>query len=366
MNIAFVIPSFGPGGAERVASLLCNFWSSRGNAVTAIAFDSPLAKPFHVLDPAVELRKIDALNVRFDLPSRAVTNVRRLFRLRSLLRLLQPNVIVSFTTEANLVALMAGYGLGVPVVVSERNQPDRPGLDRLSKMARSLCYPNAAGLVVQTEALAAWARRHYRVPVFVVPNPIHPSKRMHARPSDRRDTLNLVAVGRLVRQKGYDLLVESFASLAAMYKDWQLTIYGDGPERPSLQARIDHYDLQGRIFLPGLRKGIQTVLAEADLFVHPSRYEGFPNALMEALASGCPVVASACDGTTDILGGGQYGLLVPVENVEALSAALAQMMSSPALRATYAEQAPQSVAQFDIEIIGERWLNLLAMVTDKR
>lgn len=364
LDIAFVIPSFGPGGAERVASLLCNFWSSRGHTVTAITFDSPSFKPFHALNATVELHQIDAVNVTANPFSRIATNVRRFSRLRSLLRALQPDVMVSFTTEANVVALIAGYGLGIPIVISERNQPDRPGLGRLTRTARRLCYPAAAALVVQTEEIAAWGRR-YGVPVDVVPNPIRRMERVSARSPDHKVERNLIAVGRLVPQKGYDILIESFASLVDRFADWQLTIYGEGPERASLQARVDGYGLEKRISLPGVRDDIETVLVDADLFVHPSRYEGYPNALMEALALGCPVVASACPGgTTDLLGGGKYGLLVPSENVEALSAALARMMSSPDLRSSYAGQTPQAMKVFDIDIIGERWLSLLAAVCD--
>lgn len=362
MRIGFVIPSFGPGGAERVGSLLCNFWSEQGHSVTAITFDAPATEPFYKLDRRVALRQINAFNVTRNPAWRLITNGRRLYRLRSAFRALQLNVVVSFMTEANIASLCAAYGLGIPVIVSERNQPDRPGLGRLRRALRQLCYPMSTALVVQTEEIARWAERLH-ASVYVLPNPVRPIAPSQAAARRRTKEHRLVAVGRLVPQKGYDLLIESFASLADAHPDWNLVIYGEGPARASLESRIGKLGLTNRVSLLGFRKDIEAVLDNADLFVHPSRFEGYPNALIEALAAGCAVVASACPGgTVEILDGGRYGLLVPREDVEALTGAIGRMMSDPTLRATYAECASQAVAHLNVEVIGARWLQLMGLV----
>jgi glycosyltransferase involved in cell wall biosynthesis len=119
--------------------------------------------------------------------------------------------------------------------------------------------------------------------------------------------------------------------------------------------------LSERIALPGVRQDIAAAFASADLFVLPSRYEGYPNVLLEALASGLAVIATDCPGATaEILQGGKYGLLVKPENIPALTAALERVMSDDRLRRRFAAQAREAVSALDVAVVGERWIALLA------
>jgi GalNAc-alpha-(1->4)-GalNAc-alpha-(1->3)-diNAcBac-PP-undecaprenol alpha-1,4-N-acetyl-D-galactosaminyltransferase len=360
MKIVFVLPTFGAGGAERVASLLCNAWSQAGHSVTAVTFEAPGEDQVHVLDEAVTLRQIDALNTNGNPVSRIATNVRRVTRLREALKSFAPDVIVAFTTEANVVTLWSARELGIPVVVSERNQPDRPGLGRLRKGLRRLTYPKASAIVVQTEAIANWARRRFDVPVHVLPNPVR-LEAWEGLTSIRSPEKRLVAVGRLARQKGFDRLIANFARLAPKHPDWSLLIYGEGKERGPLEAEIERLGLNDRIFLPGVRKDMHGVFGSADLFVLSSRYEGYPNVLLEALAAGCPVIATDCPGAVaDILDQGRYGMLVPSDDDDALALGLDRLMSDETLRASYAETAPGAVKDLEAGAVARRWLDLFA------
>lgn len=365
MRIAFLLPTLGPGGAERVASLLCTYWAEQGHAVTLITFEAEGAEGTYELDKRVSIRRVDALN-RIRVPSaRLVTNFRRLARIRAVFKGCSPDVIVAFTTEANIVAVLSAVGLSVPVVISERNQPDRPGLGRFTLAMRRLSYELATALVFQSEALARWGRKRFRVPVHVLPNPVQLDawREGNADRSGKR----LIAVGRLVRQKGFDLLIESFERIAGRHAGWMLRIYGEGPERETLAAQIAAVGLAERVELPGVRNDISVVLAGADLLVLPSRFEGYPNVLLEALAAGLPVIATDCPGATaEIAGGGRYALLVPPENVEALSEALDRMMESEELRARFAGQARDAVSALDVAQIGRRWLDLLGSLASDR
>ncbi len=365
MRIAFVIPSLGPGGAERVASILCSFWTQQGQTITLVMFEAEGTPPFYPLHEAISLRYLDACGGQRSVLTRLTSNIRRVLRLRSLVRALHPDVVVAFTTEANVVSLCACLGLGVPVVISERNQPDRTGLGKLNKIARSMTYAFATTIVMQTEPIATWARARFRVPVAIIPNPVllkhteppHGDRLSAARHARKR----IISVGRLAHQKGFDILIRSFAGLAAKHPDWRLVIYGEGPERAALEQLRAESGLAGRIALPGTTKDIEAAFYEASLFVLPSRFEGYPNALLEALASGLPVIATACPGATaEILGEDFHGVLVPPEDVAAMTAALDAMMSEPERRDAYASRARDAIAQLDVAIIGKRWLDLLA------
>jgi len=365
MRIAFVIPNFGTGGAERVASLLCNEWTSVGHAVTAITFEPPSAVPAYALHDAVTLEHIDAIKPKNSMISVAVTNVRRLFRLRKAIRKLAPDVIVAFTTEANVVTLWAAFGLGIPVVVSERNQPDRPGLSWARRLARRRSYGTASAIVVQTEAIADWVRSRFKVPVHVIANPVNLQSwtmRLNKPATKKR----LVSAGRLVPQKGFDRLIASFARLALKHPEWTLVICGEGRDRLALETEINRRSLHYRVSMPGVQEAMYRVFADTDLFVLPSRFEGYPNVLVEALAAGCPVIATDCPGAVgEILDGGRYGLLVPADDDDALTFGLDRMMSDEDLRSRYAATARQAVAGLDVVQIGKCWLDLFTALAER-
>jgi glycosyltransferase involved in cell wall biosynthesis len=358
VRIAFVIPSLGAGGAERVATLLANEWNANGHDVTLVTFDAPGKEPFFALDAGVSLRGLAASASR-GLSAKLGTNVARVSRLRTVLRELHPDVVVAFMTEANVVALWASGGLGVPIVISERNQPDRPGLGRIHKLAQRLTYPLASALVVQTDAIASWARGRFRIPVYVIPNPV----RLVAGDASRADgdVQWIISLGRLAPQKGFDILIESFAAVAGKHPKWRLEIYGEGPSRRLLERQRTASGYPDRIVLPGLTRDPAAALRKASLFVLPSRFEGYPNALLEALAVGLPVLATACPGgTVEILANGAHGMLVPSDDVGAMTTALDAMLSAPDLRDAYAWKARRAVTGLDVAAVGRRWLDLFA------
>jgi glycosyltransferase involved in cell wall biosynthesis len=361
MRIVFAIPHFAQGGAERVASILCNAWAQQGHTVTAVTFEAPGDKQLYALGQNVNLYQISAINRSSNIASRLLTNARRLNRLRAIFRSSSPHVIVAFTTEMNVIALLSAYGLGIPVVVSERNQPDRPGLGPARRAARRLTYPMAAAIVMQTRKIAEWAEHKFEVPVHVIPNPVHLGgavRRGRGAAGDKQ----IVAAGRLVKQKGFDLLVASFAEVAPKYPDWKLLICGEGPERGRLETLVRNVSLSDRVLMPGICNNMDKVLANATFFVLPSRFEGYSNVTLEALAAGCPVVATDCPGANaEILHGQRYGLLVPTEDKGALAEALDRMMSDVALRGRYAATAAQAVQHLDVDVIASRWLKLLSM-----
>jgi len=359
MRIVVVIPHLGLGGAERVCALLCNCWAERGHSVSAITFEAPGTKPFFGLDKRVRQHQTDALNSKSSLPARIAVNARRLWRLRSTLQALRPDVVVAFMTEASVVTVLGALGLGIPIIVTERNQPDRPGLGMFRRLARRLSYPWASAIIVQTNEIARWAKQRFRLPVYVLPNPVKLSLCKDLAPG--RNERLVIGAGRLVHQKGFDLLIESFARVAEAHPNWRLVIYGEGPERTRLKGQIERHSLSDRISLAGLFTDVEAALSQADLFVLASRFEGYPNVVIEALSLGCPVIATNCPGATaEILDEGRHGLLIPPENVDALTEALNRMMSDETLRAHYAASGEGAIAHLEVAKIGHQWLEFFS------
>lgn len=362
-QLALVIHGLRTGGAERVLARLANHWVRQGHAVTLITLDAVAADEV-ALDAGVRRIGLDAVGESRSCCQAIRNNSVRIRRLRRAIRDSGATQVVSFTDRMNILTLLACRRLPVHVVIAERSDPRHQPLGRVWEFLRRRMYPRCDALVVQTAAVAEHLQPILRRrPVFVIPNgvalPTIPP------PAAANASRRLIAAGRLSREKGFDLLIEAFGQIAAKHPDWRLDILGEGPQRDELQRQIERLQLTGKVRLPGRSAEPEREFFTADLFVLPSRYEGFPNALLEAMACGLPAIAFACEsGPAEILRDGLDGLLVPVGDVVALSTALDRLMSDAPLRQNLAARAREVAARFSEADFLRRWDDVLG--TDRK
>jgi glycosyltransferase involved in cell wall biosynthesis len=354
MKVAFVLAGLSAGGAERVISKLAAASLARGWDVTIVTFDRPEDPIFHPIDSRVSL-------VRLGLPTTGrgaaawTTAARRCWALRRVLAG-RFDVVISFLTKVNVLTLLATRGGNVPVIVSERNNPDRQPAHPLWRFALRYLYPRATSIVMLTHRGREHLRPAERKRAVVIPNPI--CSLPYA--PRRGGSPQLVAVGRLTEQKGFDLLIAAFGLLAKRFPDWSLVIFGEGPDRPALEAQVEALGLKRRISLPGCTAQHGEWIEAANLFVLSSRYEGFANVVGEAMQAGLAVVAYDCDfGPSDLIEPDVSGLLVPPEKVDLLSKALAELMSSPARREQLGVGAVERVKMFQESAVLARWMQVI-------
>lgn len=359
-RLAFVLPNLSGGGAARVATILCGEWVKAGHEVHLITYEEPGAVSAYPLDSRVVRHQIGACVSPKRLLDFVGNNVRRVFRLRRTFRRLRPTAIMAFLAEANMAAVLAGRGLGVPVVISERNHPGHDVTSTMNAFLRRHLYPLATRLCVQTDDIRAWFQTNLPMDATVIPNPVlMPEARIRKITGGvglvrRRRAISL---GRLDPQKGFDNLISAFATIAAEVPDWDIVIHGEGGQRADLERQIERLGLEGRILLPGATSSPMEALRSADLYLHPARYEGFPNAVLEALSCGLCVVATDCPGGTgEILQGDRYGVLVPSEDVGALAGAMRRAMQDGAFRARYAADAADAIRVYAPDAIAARWI----------
>jgi glycosyltransferase involved in cell wall biosynthesis len=199
------------------------------------------------------------------------------------------------------------------------------------------------------------ALRASRTRLVRIPNAVPP---LEGGPADSSAKV-VVAIGRLRHQKGFDLLVPAFAEVAAVRPDWVLRIYGEGSEHESLERQILARGLSDRIVLAGWSSSPGEELAKASLFALSSRSEGFPMVLLEAMSKGLPVVSFDCPyGPAEIITHGQDGLLVPPEDVEALTAALLTLIDDDDLRSSFGRAARRKAGEYAGPQVAERWRTL--------
>jgi len=362
MNLALVISELPAGGAQRVLSVLANQWAARGRRVTLITLAATGADSFR-LDPSI--RRV-GLGLRS--PARGAlegvwNNVRRWRALRAALREARPDLVLSFVTETNVLTLLSSLGLALRVIVSERSDPGRYPLGRSWSWLRRRLYPAAVGVVVQTEAARAGMRRAAPgARLEVIPNPaLLPEGDPLRGPGPPERGPFVVGLGRLAREKGFDLLLRAFALCAPRHHGWSLVLVGDGPERAALADLAAELGLAARVRFTGLVPDPGRIVRRAALFVMPSRYEGFPNALLEAMACGLAVIAVDCpSGPREIVDHERNGLLVPPEDPKALAAAMDRLMADEAVRRRLGERAVEVLERFNLNAVMGMWEALMA------
>ena len=253
---------------------------------------------------------------------------------------------------------------------SERIHPPMFPLGFAWEHLRRFAYPLLDAVVTLTNSSASWVAKNTGARhVEVIPNPVIWPLPSHPPRLDPQDYLKpgqrvLLGVGRLTEQKGFDLLIAAFAELAPRFPDWVLVILGEGPLRHQLEDQVLASGLRGRVLLPGVAGNIGDWYQRADIYVMSSRFEGFPNTLLEALAYGIPSVSFDCPtGPGDIIRHGVDGFLIPPGNLEELTQTLERLMYDEPLRRRLGERAVDVRERFSLKRIATMWEKLFARLT---
>jgi glycosyltransferase involved in cell wall biosynthesis len=357
VKIVLVISSMGPGGAERVVSHLSACWAERGREVVILTLSGEPS--FYELSDQVELLGLDLLSPSANKWAGAVNNLERVRALRRTIRTLRPDVVISFMDKTNILALLATRGLGLPVIVSERIFPGiyKPGVEW--EAMRKATYRFASRVVAVADDLRRALEQRGIGNVEVIPNPVVAAPAEGSRRTSGevdKGPRVLMAAGRLVHQKGFDLLIESFAALHHTHPDWELVIVGEGELREQLVQLADRHGVSGKVRLPGIVRDLKGVLSGAEIFVLSSRSEGFPNVLLEAMAAGRAVVAADCPtGPGEIIRNDENGLLIPAEDAAALIHALELLMSDATLRKRLGSNARNVSEAYSLDSVMRKW-----------
>lgn len=355
-KILFVLPSLGAGGSERVVTTLANHWVKQGRSIGIANFDAADFEPFYSLEKEVDLFRLNLPPGSGGLLSQFQQTWRRIKAIEQVYRQYNPDVVISFLTKANIMSILAARGLGLPVIISERNNPTLQTFNAFWRRARAYTYPKAFSFVTMTKGAAEYYPQSQRPRTTIIPNPVNLPEGWE----NKRGSNTITAVGRLAEQKQFHLLIEAFAKIAADFPDWNLTIWGEGHLRSELEKQRAQLGLEGRIALPGLTAIPGQWVESADVLVLSSAFEGWPNVIVEGMAAKLPVIAFDCEhGPADMIEDGVSGRLVEQDDVPGLARALSGVLGDASIRKALAQGAEQASKRYNTDIIADQWTDIV-------
>lgn len=380
----FHINSLGKGGAERVVSLLTNEFVKDG--VEVVIATEWYSDEEYDIEPQV--KRIHAgLSMEQENASRIAKQWFRIGNFRNVLLQEKPDVVLSFCVKANYRAMMASIGTGIPVIVSVRNDPKIDYVGKTRTVMNKLFLNRAAGCVFQTEEAKEFFDEVLQKKSVIICNPVNDK---YLKAERTIPVKKIVCVGRLVAQKNQMLLVNAFEKILEKYPDYHLYLYGDGSDDECKDELIQYVGnkeiyilkhqgegtaigkldvaadevlkLKDHIHFMGLSSTLESDMADAAMFVLPSNYEGMPNALMEAMALGLPVISTDCP-----CGGSRYwiepevtGQLVPVKDVDAMAKAMEYYILNPEKAGKMGVKARERLQEATIDKVFEQWKSYIA------
>lgn len=322
MNITIFIGGLSGGGAERVVCNLSNYLSGRHNVTILTMSDDTSAYHLDSNVNRVSLIKNGESNNFF------IKNLRRIIRFRSYIKNSDADIYLVMLPGTINIMLAHRRTIKVPIIVSERCDPQaRYESSKLRKWIMKKLYPKADGFVFQTKDAMDYYEEIIKNRGIVIPNAIN--QEFVREPFKGIRKKSIVSAGRFTDQKNFGLLIEAFSRITDKYPDYDLIIYGNGPQKNELMSLVKELKLGNKVKFPGYVKNFGDHIIDASLFVLSSNYEGMPNALMEAMALGLPCISTDCPvgGPNFLISNRENGLLVPVNKVEELSKAMEKVLS---------------------------------------
>lgn len=347
-HILIIVPSFDIGGAQKIGSFIAGNLSRDGSEVSLIG-----------LERGDNLLKVDPSVGQYSFKNYDVYNTSKIkkigyaIKLRMLIKKLKPDAVIIFGTL--VVAYLAVLGLRMPIMGCERGDPNSYNRKLRSRVVRA--YKRFSILTFQTPMARDGYPELADKKSYVIPNPCFLADSDNEVTEINRKK-EVVSVGRLVEEKGYEMLIRAFVSIHHLHPEYKLIIYGDGPQKELLANLIAENEASEYVFLPGKTDKVKQNIQNASLFVLSSDYEGIPNTLLEAMCLGVPVVTTDCSpgGARFLTKDGSIGgLLIPVRDEKKMADAIDKMLSDRCFAEEMAKKGLSVNADYSPETIYRLW-----------
>lgn len=352
MKIVFVTPGMNFGGAERVISILANNWCDIGHEVSL--FITASNKPsVYKMNEKIKVEYYQSYR------ENGVSHFKLLSAIRKFVNKEKPDCVLSFMNDVCAYTIIALIGKNIPIIYSERNDPNRTNQSKIDKVFRKIVEIGAKHIVFQTNGARSCYSKKVQKKSSIILNPVNLDKI----PIRRKEKINyseIVTVARLEPQKNQELLIDAFSEVSKKHGDIVLKIFGEGSLKDKLQNRIDELGLQEKIYLMGAKQDVLEWIKESFCFILSSDFEGLPNSLIEAMCIGMPCISTDCSpgGARELLSN-QRGLIVPCGDKMKLAEAINMYFEKKDIAMQYGEEAFGLRREIEAGIVAKEWVNLI-------
>ena len=352
MKIAFVSNGLYGGGSERTTVNLANGLSKWKQNEIFLLSAKPTDRDYKL---EKKVNRLCVLNGNIFHDVRCIIDIQRNYKF---------NVIISLGIYQNIcLCIYKLTNRSSKIIISERNAPLQDNISKKSKVLKKLLYNRADGCVFQTKQAMNCYNVKLRNKSVIIHNPI-----IGGLP-DRSEDVNkeIVAIGRIEKQKNYSLLIKAFSYISKKYPDYRLRIFGNGGEFENIYKLCAEKGIDDKVIFEGFTKDCHSLIIHSDIYVLTSDFEGLPNALMEAMAMGFPCVSTdcPCGGPGELIKNGVNGILVPVNDVEELSKAISKLIMNRELNHVLSTNAKKIRNDHSLEYISQRWMDYIIEIQDK-
>jgi len=350
-HIAIVCPSFHVGGIERTLSVLANYFVTQNVKVTFISLLQ--GEVYFELDPRVNV-------IMPDFERKGSSIMLALYRLRLILFLRneinasRTQYVLSMADTFNPLVILATLALGKKVYIGDVTKPDRK-FSFSTKIGKKLLYPFSTGFIAQTKSAAKYYETQFgkKLNIRVINGSIKPIEIYNI---PRKNLI--LNVGRLSIEKGPDRLIEAF-SLLANTEGWTLGLTADGPMKKTLEEMVLDKKLNDKVIFLGNVENLDKLYAEASIFVLPSRMEGFPNALCEAMAAGLPCICFDSFPADEIITNGFDGIIIQEGDIHTMASQIQYLMDNKVAREEIGKNAREIGNRLSFDKIGKEVLDFI-------
>jgi glycosyltransferase involved in cell wall biosynthesis len=356
-KILFVVSQLKVGGAAKMIKYVANLCVSHFGSVTMLSYLDDFTPDD--LNPAI--KRIDLGIKIHKIPT---WRLKALAGHRKVLKEGKFDIVCTFLPDMSLMSRLASFGTKTIVVSAERGDPFE-----FSKLWRTLIgwtYRKSDYCFFQLERARDFFGKSVGRHSFVIPNPYVPAQ--GATPFSGTRDKTIVSAGRFADQKRFDILIRAFAKVHEKHPDYRLVLYGEGDCRAMYEELSKELGITGFVDYPGYVKNVAASIRQDGVFVLSSDYEGIPNSLIEAMTVGLPCVATDCTpGGPDFLtNSGKRGLLVPIRDIDAMAAAINQIIETPELADRLSQEGIKLIEILDINVINKAWVDAFTTMINKR
>lgn len=348
-KILIVIGTLTSGGAERVVSILSKaLVNSMFDVEILMYYDKPI---WYEIDNRINITIVEN-NVE------KKSKIFRILWMRKYIKNSDFDIVLSFLAPFNILTIASLIGLRIPIIVADRNDPRHVPNKIYMRILRNVLYRFATRVVTQTQNNKDYFSKTIRKKCVVIHNPVFIKDKINKVINTKREK-EIVTIGRLEEQKNQKLLINAFEIVIKTHPDYKLIIYGEGSKHYELNQYIKDRNLQKKVNLAGARQDVLDCIKNSELFVLSSNYEGMPNALIEAMCLGLPVISTKVSGAIDLIRSGENGLLIDINDKHSLANMINILLERKHYAAEMGTKAMEVTQILNVDNIIKQWTDLI-------